>query len=530
MAVAFRHLADIGFAENMAGHITWQPDGQSDMFVNPWGLWWQELTASDICVVDEDARVVRGRWDVTPAIHLHTELHRIRPDARVVIHNHPYYVSLIAALGTLPELVHQTGSLFLDDMYLVENYDGEIDAPGGQAELAQQIGSANLVDPGEPRRHRHRPQPGRGGLPGGVHRARLPAGLRRDAHRADPSKMNRGDMVGMQAVADRTRRRRLLGRRGPHDHQGRPRRSELEPNDDENRGSPMTSIDDMAANLNFTTAKTGADRTVTFLPEPERAERRYTVISVDDHIVEPPDTFDGRVPQQVRRPRPAGRRHRRRRPDVDVRRPVAAERRLQRGGRTAGVRVRLRAGPVRRNAPRRMGYPRTRQGHGPQRRLRVAELPVVPPGFRRPATAAGHQRPRPRDGLGAGVERLAHRGVGRRLSRPDHSVPAAVAARSRSRREDDLRERRTRIPRGDVQREPGDAGTADHPLRLLGAADGGVRRDRHGGEPAHRIVGHVAVDHRRRTARRAGRAVLRLRHLRGRRLAVLRACAPGTRT
>jgi ribulose-5-phosphate 4-epimerase/fuculose-1-phosphate aldolase len=110
MAIAFRHLADIGFAENMAGHITWQPDGKSDMYVNPWGLWWQELTASDICVVDEDARVVRGRWDVTPAIHLHTELHRIRPDARVVIHNHPYFVSLIAALGTLPDLVHQTGS------------------------------------------------------------------------------------------------------------------------------------------------------------------------------------------------------------------------------------------------------------------------------------------------------------------------------------------------------------------------------------------------------------------------------------
>jgi ribulose-5-phosphate 4-epimerase/fuculose-1-phosphate aldolase len=79
LAIAFRHLADIDFAENMAGHITWQPDRSTDMYVNPWGLWWQELTASDICVVDEDARVVRGRWDVTPAIHIHTELHRIRP-------------------------------------------------------------------------------------------------------------------------------------------------------------------------------------------------------------------------------------------------------------------------------------------------------------------------------------------------------------------------------------------------------------------------------------------------------------------
>src|ERR1700743_2495907 len=145
LAVAFRHLAAIGFAENMAGHITWQPDGHSDMFVNPWGLWWQELTASDIGVVDSEARVVRGRWDVTPAIHIHTELHRVRADARVVIHNHPYYVCVLAALGRLPELVHQTGSLFLDDLFLVDTYDGEIDSADRAADLAARIGGANLT-------------------------------------------------------------------------------------------------------------------------------------------------------------------------------------------------------------------------------------------------------------------------------------------------------------------------------------------------------------------------------------------------
>jgi len=35
---------------------------------------------------------------------------------------------------------------------------------------------------------------------------------------------------------------------------------------------------------------------VTFLPEPERRARRYTLISVDDHLVEPPHMFEGRVP------------------------------------------------------------------------------------------------------------------------------------------------------------------------------------------------------------------------------------------
>jgi ribulose-5-phosphate 4-epimerase/fuculose-1-phosphate aldolase len=199
MAVAFRHLADIGFAENMAGHITWQPEGQTDMFVNPWGLWWQELTASDICVVDEDAHVVRGRWDVTPAIHLHTEIHRQRPDARVVIHNHPYYVSVIAALGVLPDLVHQTGALFLDDMYLVEKYDGEIDAPWRAAELAGQIGSANLVILAN-----HGVIATGHDLAAAVYRAVSIERVCRLAYDVmvtgrKPSTMNRGDMIGMQA-------------------------------------------------------------------------------------------------------------------------------------------------------------------------------------------------------------------------------------------------------------------------------------------------------------------------------------------
>jgi len=42
-----------------------------------------------------------------------------------------------------------------------------------------------------------------------------------------------------------------------------------------------------------------------FLPEPEPREVRYTVISVDDHLVEPPDMFEGRLPSslQPRAPR-----------------------------------------------------------------------------------------------------------------------------------------------------------------------------------------------------------------------------------
>jgi ribulose-5-phosphate 4-epimerase/fuculose-1-phosphate aldolase len=139
LACAFRILARSGFSENIAGHIT-QAAAAGSMWVNPWGLWWEVVRASDLCRVDADGRVLEGKWDVTPAIHIHTELHRRRPDARVVVHNHPYHVSVLAGAGILPELVHQTGSMFDGDLHLVQEYTGEVDSAELAVRLAEQIG------------------------------------------------------------------------------------------------------------------------------------------------------------------------------------------------------------------------------------------------------------------------------------------------------------------------------------------------------------------------------------------------------
>lgn len=72
-------------------------------------------------------------------------MHRARPDARSGHPQPPYYVSLLAALQTLPELVHQTGSLFLDDLCFVDSYDGEIDSAARARELVERTGGANLA-------------------------------------------------------------------------------------------------------------------------------------------------------------------------------------------------------------------------------------------------------------------------------------------------------------------------------------------------------------------------------------------------
>ncbi len=56
------------------------------------------------------------------------------------------------------------------------------------------------------------------------------------------------------------------------------------------------SLDDLQSRRDFTIAEAGK---VTFLPDPPRAKRHFTVISVDDHIVEPAHAFEGRLPKHL---------------------------------------------------------------------------------------------------------------------------------------------------------------------------------------------------------------------------------------
>ena len=60
LAAAFRILVGEGFSEHISGHITVRDDETGNLWVNPWGLWWDEVTASDVCVVSPDATKPTG--------------------------------------------------------------------------------------------------------------------------------------------------------------------------------------------------------------------------------------------------------------------------------------------------------------------------------------------------------------------------------------------------------------------------------------------------------------------------------------
>ena len=143
LACALRILAHEGWRENLSGHITWAtPAG--GMWCNPWGIWWDEVRASDILELDADGEIVDGRWDVTPAVFLHTELHRTRADATIIVHNHPYYVTVLAAMNETPRIVHQNSCIFDGELAVVDEYAGVDDAGQGKW-LAAQVGDASGI-------------------------------------------------------------------------------------------------------------------------------------------------------------------------------------------------------------------------------------------------------------------------------------------------------------------------------------------------------------------------------------------------
>jgi len=61
----------------------------------------------------------------------------------------------------------------------------------------------------------------------------------------------------------------------------------------------MADIEDLQSNVGFTVAGRSDTRTVSFLPEPPRQHRRWPIISVDDHIVEPKHIFEERFPSAL---------------------------------------------------------------------------------------------------------------------------------------------------------------------------------------------------------------------------------------
>src|SRR5258707_5629529 len=101
LAAALRLFARFGFDEGVAGHITARDPERPDHFwVNPFGMYFGKIKASDLILVNHKGEVVEGKHLVNgAAFAIHSEVHKARPDVVAAAHSHSAYGRTWATLG-----------------------------------------------------------------------------------------------------------------------------------------------------------------------------------------------------------------------------------------------------------------------------------------------------------------------------------------------------------------------------------------------------------------------------------------------
>jgi L-fuculose-phosphate aldolase len=134
LALTCRALFDAGHDSGLAGQITARADEPGTYYTQRLGLGFDEITAGNLLLVDEDLNVLDGRGIANPANRFHTWIYRARPDVNCIVHTHPFHVAALSMLE-IPLMVSQMdlAPLYDDCAFLpdwpgvpVGNEEGEI--------------------------------------------------------------------------------------------------------------------------------------------------------------------------------------------------------------------------------------------------------------------------------------------------------------------------------------------------------------------------------------------------------------------
>ncbi|MFT5112384.1 MAG: ribulose-5-phosphate 4-epimerase/fuculose-1-phosphate aldolase [Parasphingorhabdus sp.] len=90
LAACYRLFIKFGWTDLIFTHLSARvPDEPKHYLINPYGLLFQEITASNLIKVDFDGNVVAGDYPYNDAGHaIHSAVLKARPDVHSVLHSH----------------------------------------------------------------------------------------------------------------------------------------------------------------------------------------------------------------------------------------------------------------------------------------------------------------------------------------------------------------------------------------------------------------------------------------------------------
>ena len=101
LAAAYRIFDHLGWSELIYNHLSLRVPGEEGHFlVNPFGLHYSEVTASNLVKVDVNGKIVgHSDWPINPAgFTFHGAIHATLPDAHCVMHVHTTATAAVSCL------------------------------------------------------------------------------------------------------------------------------------------------------------------------------------------------------------------------------------------------------------------------------------------------------------------------------------------------------------------------------------------------------------------------------------------------
>ena len=147
LAAGFRLVDLYGWSDLIATHLSARvPDADDQFLINPFGLTFDEMTASLLMKADEDGNLLnQSDYDMNPAgFVIHSAVHMARPEVACVIHTHTQACVGVATQknGLLP-LTQQSLAVLATTSY--HEYEGIAFDMSERERLAQDLGNNNVL-------------------------------------------------------------------------------------------------------------------------------------------------------------------------------------------------------------------------------------------------------------------------------------------------------------------------------------------------------------------------------------------------
>lgn len=124
LALACRILFDAGHDSGLAGQITARAEAPGTYYTQRLGLGFDEISQSNLLLVDEDLNVLEGGGMANPANRFHSWIYRARPDVNCIIHTHPLHIAALSMLEVPLVVSHMDLCPLFDDCAFLKDWPG----------------------------------------------------------------------------------------------------------------------------------------------------------------------------------------------------------------------------------------------------------------------------------------------------------------------------------------------------------------------------------------------------------------------